>query len=347
MAAFNRRPATWPPQLLTDGKTTRSVSVKTMANVAHNTHCGSMSHLNRRTLLKAGGLSAAWLTPLARMLARDAERAPRGKPAKSVIVLWLQGGPSQLETFYPHPGMSIGGETRAIDTAIPGVKLGSGFQQLAAEMNSVALVRSLTSKEGDHERATYNAKTGFRPDPTLVHPALGAVVCHQLQDDVEIPRHVSILSGELPARGGYLGDQFDAFKTGDPRGTIPDVKGRVSRPRLKRRVDDLFNVVEQEFSRGRLDNLDAEKTLHDIATRAALRMMSSDELKAFDVNQASTAERQQFGDTPFGRGCLAAGRLVAANVRCVEVTLSGWDSHINNHETQMELVSVLDPPSLG
>jgi len=71
-----------------------------------------------------------------------------------------------------------------------------------------ALVRSVISKEGDHERATYNGKTGFRPDPTLVHPSIGAVVCHQLKDNIEIPRHVSIVPSQWPARGGYLGDQF-------------------------------------------------------------------------------------------------------------------------------------------
>src|SRR4029079_14003747 len=92
---------------------------------------------------------------------------------------------------------------------------------VAEQMDSISLVRSQVSKEGDHERATFNVKTGFRPDPTLVHPSLGAVICHQLHDNVEIPRHVSILPGQWPARGGYLGAQYDAFKTYDPIGSIP------------------------------------------------------------------------------------------------------------------------------
>src|SRR5262245_47497462 len=122
---------------------------------------------------------------------------------------------------------------------------------MADQMHHVSLVRSLVSKEGDHERASYLVKTGFRPDPTLVHPALGAILCHQLSDKVEIPRHVSILPGQWPARGGYLGAQFDAFKVADPQGPVPDVAPSVSEDRLKQRVADL-SVVESEFARGRL-----------------------------------------------------------------------------------------------
>jgi hypothetical protein len=300
--------------------------------------------LKRRTLLKAAGLSGlCWLTPVAEALSRAQEEAPRGAPAKSVIVLWLQGGPSQLETFDPQPGTDIAGGTKAIETNVPGIQLAAGFEQLAEQMDSVSLVRSIVSKEGDHQRATYHVKTGFRPAPTLVHPSIGAVVCHQLTDNVEIPRHVSILPGQWPARGGYLGDQYDAFQTGDPRQPIPDVQPRVSDERFQRRVKDLLNVVEAEFARGRMPQLDNGKTLHGLSTNAAMKMMSSDQLKAFDVSQAPESLRAEYGDTPFGRGCLAAARLIEVGVRCVEVTLNGWDSHINNHEIQAERLATLDP----
>src|SRR5580765_8314294 len=177
--------------------------------------CGTLSHINRRTLLKAAGLSGiCWLTPLAERLARAAEKSPKGAPAHSVIVLWLQGGPSQFETFDPHPNpdSSFAGGTKRIKTAAKDIYLAEGLPLVAEQMQHISLVRSLISKEGDHERATYNVKTGFRPDPTLVHPSLGAIICHQLSDHVEIPWHISILPGQWPARGGYLGAQFDAFK---------------------------------------------------------------------------------------------------------------------------------------
>ena len=305
--------------------------------------CGTASHFNRRTLLKAGGLAGlSWLTPLSARLARAEDESPRGATAKSVIVLWLQGGPSQLETFDPHPGKRVAAGSRAIKTSVPGIQLGEGFEQLADQMHHISIVRSIVSKEGDHERATYNVKTGFRPDPTLVHPSIGSVICHNLADTkVEIPRHVSILPGQWPARGGYLGDQYDAFKTGDPIRPVPDVSSRVRDDRFARRLRHL-EFVEREYRKGRIAELE-EKTLHRQTTQAAVKMMSSEQLRAFDVGLASKNLLSAYGDTEFGRGCLAAARLVETGVRCVEVTLNGFDSHVNNHETHKTRMETLDP----
>ena len=305
--------------------------------------CGSRLH--RRTLLASGAAAVAgsWLTPLAERLALAAEKAPRGATAKSVIVLWMAGGPSQLDTFDPHPESSIGGGVRDIPTSAPSIRIARGFERLAEKFDRVSLVRSVVTKEGDHERATYNVKTGFRPDPTLIHPAIGAAICHQLSDSVEIPRHISILPGPWPARGGYLGDQYDAFKIGDPVQPIPDVRKRVSEDRFARRLDDLQQIVEKEFARGRLQDLDSGKTLHASSVEAARKMMASEQLAAFDVSQAPATQRQRYGGSPFGRGCLAALRLIEAGVRCVEVTLNGWDTHVNNGELQAARAAELDP----
>lgn len=308
--------------------------------------CDTSDHFDRRTLIKAAGVGGlAWLTPIAESLARGEQTPKISNPAQSVIVLWLQGGPSQLETFDPHPdpGSEIAGGTKSIKTTVPGIQLAGGMQHLADTMEHISLVRSVVSKEGDHERATYNVKTGFRPDPTLVHPSIGAVICHQLSDNVEIPRHVSIFPGQWPARGGYLGDQYDAFKIYDPVNRIPDVQPRVGDSRHQQRLADLTNVVEAEFARGRIRNLDAGKTLHRVSIQAALKMMSSEQLKAFDVSDVPESLQKEFGDSPFGRGCLAALRLVEVGVRCVEVTLDGWDSHADNHEVQAAQVAKLDP----
>ncbi len=308
--------------------------------------CGTASHFNRRTLLKAAGLSGvAWLTPVAQSLARAAEKEASGAKPKSVIVLYLQGGPSQIETFDPHPGDRIAAGSRARNTAVKGIQINENYEQLADQMQDIALVRSVMSKEGDHERATYNMKTGFRPDPTLVHPSLGAIMVHQLgkDDKVEIPNHVSIIPSAFPARGGHLGDKFDAFKIGDPNQKIPDVTARVDQKRFDRRIERLRSVVEKSFTKGRLRKLDDRKTLQDFTTRAAIEMMSSEQLKAFDVKEEPQGVRDQFGDTAFGRGCLTAVRLIGVGVRCVEVTLSGWDSHANNHEVHKARAETLDP----
>ena len=307
--------------------------------------CGTADHFSRRTLLKTVGAAgvSAWLTPIATLLARADERAPTGKPARSVIILWMAGAPSQLETFDPHPNSKISHGTKAIKTALPGVQLAEGLGNVAEMMGDISLVRSVVSKEADHERAVYNMKTGYRPNPTVVHPAIGAVICHELSDDgLDIPRHISILPDQWPARGGYLGAQFDAFQVYDPQGPIQDVTPLVEKDRLDQRMTDL-SVVERAFNRGRPANLDTTTTLHQLSMARALKIMSSDQLAAFDVKQATTAQRTAYGDTPFGRGCLAALRLIETGVRCVEVTLDGWDTHVNNHELQGRKVKALDP----
>lgn len=306
--------------------------------------CGSTDHVSRRTLIKGavGAAGLAWLTPVAQWLSRADEGVRPGDPARSVIVLWLEGGPSQLETFDPHPGRPIAFGTKAIPTSIPDVQLAEGLEQVAEVLENLSLIRSVVSKEADHERAVYNMKTGYRPNPTVVHPSLGAVICHELPDQtVEIPRHISILPGEWPARGGYLGARYDAFQTGDPEGSIPDVTPTVSRERIDRRLRDL-SVVENAFAKERRPDLESSVTLHRSSMERALKIMDSDQLDAFDVRSVPTSRVEAFGDTAFGRGCLAAARLIETGVRCVEVTLGGWDTHVNNHELQRKRVGVLD-----
>jgi uncharacterized protein (DUF1501 family) len=304
------------------------------------------AEMHRRALLKLAGLGGAtWLTSAAHLLAREADksdpRAPSRSPAQSLIVLWMAGGPSQLDTFDPHPDKKISGDTRAIATAAQGIQLADGLDRVADEMASISLVRSLVSKEGDHQRGTYLVKTGYRPDPTAVHPSIGAICCHELPAaGTDIPRHISILPNQWPGRGGFLGDQFDAFKAGDPATKVADAVPRVSDPRFRERLAGL-DVLEENFARGRQAAVNA--TVHRASVRDARRMMTSEQLKAFDVAQESTAARAAYGDTPFGRGCLAARRLIEVGVRCVEVTLDGWDSHANNHEVHYRLKGILDP----
>ncbi len=284
------------------------------------------------------------MSSLARKLAlADATGVTDPAKPKSVILLWLEGGPSQLETFDPHPGGKFGGEVKAIDTSMRGVKIADLLPQTAEQMHLTSLVRSVTSKEGDHERAVYNVKTGYRPDPTLTHPSIGAVLCHADEGGADIPRHISIVPGNSPGRGGYLGAAYDAFKINDPAGPVPDIRRPISEARYDRRVDDLYNVVENEFRRGRLANMEQARTLHRTATDSAIRMMSSDQLDAFDVSKESKQELESFGDSAFGRGCLAASRLIEVGARCVEVTLGGWDSHITNHSLQSSACEKLDP----
>ncbi len=299
-----------------------------------------MGRSDRRSFLKLASLAGlGWLTPVSHLLALQAER--RQAPAQSLILLWLAGGPSQLETFDPHPGTLCAGGTQAIETRVKGVQLAEGLDGLADVMDSVSLVRSLVSKEGDHERGTYLAKTGYRPDPTVDHPSIGAICCHELPvGNTQIPRHISILPSQWPSRGGFLGGEYDAFRTGDPAGPLPDLTARVPARRDSQRVADL-DIVDRAFARGRQKRFDA--TLHRATMERARVMMTSNQLRAFEVQREPAALRRAYGETPFGRACLAARRLIEVGVRCVEVTLDGWDTHANNHSLHRERKKILDP----
>ncbi len=304
--------------------------------------CGRYAPTSRRTLLKSTALAgASWFTPLAHQLARAAESG-KTRP-KSLIVLWMEGGISQLDSFDPHAGSVIAAGAKDIATAAPGVRFGEGLPLTAEVARDFAVLRSVTSREGDHTRATYNAKTGYRPLAGLEHPAIGAVLCHELPAaGLDLPAHISILAGQHAGRGGYLGPRFDAFRTDDPDKPLPDLRSYTKDSLQTQRMDSLA-VLEKRFASGRLATLETERTLHQGSIERARRMMSSEQLAAFDVSHLPAAERGRFGDTPFGRSCLAAVRLVEAGVRCVEVTLRGWDTHINNAEGQTTQLAILDP----
>ena len=294
--------------------------------------------ISRRSFIAGASLAgSAWLTPISHVLAQ----APDREAAQSIILLWLAGGPSQLETFDPHPGAGIAGDTRAINTTVRGIQFADGYPLLAEQMESLAVLRSVVSREGDHERGTYTVKSGHRPDPTVVHPSIGAICAHELAvGRTDIPRHISILPNQWPGRGGFFGDTFDAFRTGDPLNRVPDVTSRVTPERDVQRQRDL-DIVESAFAMRR--RIRAEATLHQATMNRARTMMTSEQLQAFDVSREPARLRSAYGDTPFGRGCLAARRLIEVGVRCVEVTLAGWDTHVDNHQGHRTQAAILDP----
>ncbi|WP_373653626.1 DUF1501 domain-containing protein [Schlesneria sp. DSM 10557] len=261
--------------------------------------------------------------------------------AKSFLTIWLGGGPSQLETWDPHPGTRIGGDVTAIPTTIPGVEIANLYPQVAEQLHHVSLIRSLVSKEGDHERASYMLHTGYRPEPTLVHPSIGSIAIHERPSDgVEIPQFVALGAAEFPPRGGFLGDRFDAYRVFNPGETGQNIKPLVSQERQGRRMANL-ELISKSFERGR--GAKAEQTLHQHTVDAALRMMTSEQLKAFSIESEPAELRAAYGDSPFGRGCLVARRLLEVGVRSIEVSLSGFDSHANNHEVQAARSRTLDP----
>jgi hypothetical protein len=290
--------------------------------------------LSRRALL---GMGAAGALVAARLAATPAKSGR----ARALVVLWLGGGPSQLETFDPKPGRAVGGPTRAIATTTPGLSIAAGLPQVAEQMQHLALVRSVVGKEGDHERASVLVKTGRRPEVALTHPSLGAILAHELDARTDIPRYVSILGGDRASRGGWLGPAWDPFRVADPSGPLEDVVSRVDEARQARRLEDL-ELLERRHDR-RSPHARAHTT-HADRTESALRTMRSPDLAAFRIDEEPAAVRSAYGDTPFGRGCLVARRLVETGVSCVEVALDGWDTHIDNFTATTDLVARLDAP---
>ena len=294
---------------------------------------------DRRSLLvAAASLGISFTLPA--LPARAARRRGAERP-RSLLVIWLAGGPSQLETFDPHPGSPSGGPTRAIDTAIPGVQIAADYPIVAALLDRFALVRSLVSKEGDHERGQYTVKTGYRPDPNLIHPALGAIAAHELPaPGLELPRFISLGAAEFPSRGGYLGTEFDPYRVFAPGQKGQNLVPHVDADRQARRLGAL-DVLSRSFEAGRSEMV--RRTYHDRTLREALGLMSSEQLAAFDLDGESESVKALYGDSDFGRGCLVARRLIEAGVRSVEVTLSGFDTHARNFAGHSAQAKLLDP----
>ncbi len=297
--------------------------------------------ITRRSILQsAAGMGLSFLMPAMNLRAAQ-DRGP--KREKSLLVLWMSGGPSQLETWDPHPNSTTSHmEAAAIDTAIPGLQIDSRLEQMAEMMGDLNVIRTLTSKEGDHERGTYFIKTGYRPIPKLVHPSITSIVTERkpVSEELKIPAHVSLSNGPFPARGGFLGDTLDAFRVYNPGGNLNNLRAPVNNKRQKRRLTSL-DVVTRAFARGR--KVITDRTLHQLTVEKALQMMNTEQLKAFELDDVPDAEKKAYGDSNFGRGCLVARRLIETGVRAVEVILNGWDTHASNFEGCTTQITQLDP----
>jgi len=272
---------------------------------------------SRRSFLhcvSAGALAAGTLDFRDLMSVQAAELRKQGM---SLILLWMQGGPSQFETFDPKPGTDTGGPTEAIETAAAGIRIARGWEQTARQMNDIALIRSMTNKEGEHARATYQMHTGYIPTGTLRHPSLGCAIAKEIAaPDHDLPAVVSIGQGGPGAQlvgSGFLGVDFDPFLVPNP-GQIPqNVAVPTNTPRFNRRLGLLDNLESEFAARGGEITVADHKKLYEKTRRLVL----SPDVKAFEIAGESQETRDRYGDSQFGRGCLLARRLVEAGVTFV------------------------------
>ena len=313
---------------------------------------------SRRDLMKIAAASVAgvgcssWMSRLTH--AAEMQKQAGKAPSRAVIMLWMSGGPSQMETLDPKPDHRNGGPTKSIQTSVPGIHLSDNLPMLAKQMKDVALIRSMKTREGDHGRATQLMMTGYRPmGGAIEYPVLGSVVSSQLRvSDSPLPGFVAV----SPFRRGNLGSGFLG-----PNHSPLLVSGASNDPtaRANLTIENLEPVGIRREELGNRQKLlsmmrsglpkSANAAIkHESVYDQAMRMVETRGEGAFNLEEESTELRDAYGRNRFGQGCLLARRLVERGVPFVEVSLDAaaggsWDSHTNNFRTVSSLCEVLDP----
>jgi uncharacterized protein (DUF1501 family) len=335
-----------------------------MSPAFHDLAPSKRPHLTRRDLLRlgavgfVGGSASGWLESLAARAGTQSQRR------RACILLWMPGGPSQLDTFDMKPGHAHGGPIREIATAVPGMRISEYLPKLAQQAKNLVLIRGMSTKEGDHGRALFVMRTGYLPEGPVEYPTLGALVANELgSDSSDLPNFVSIAPFRTPnpsAFGpGFLGPTCAPLIIGDGGGIAAGsgkpyeeslkvhelaLPPNVTPARSKARVT-LLSQYENEFVR---THPGIGPLSHQMAYMRAVRLMRSSAAGAFNLDEEPSLLRDAYGRNQFGQGCLLARRLVERGVPFVEVTMGGqlgplaWDTHYNNFETVKELSPVLD-----
>jgi hypothetical protein len=299
------------------------------------------SHFNRRHFLKhLAGLSLMALPGMQFVQKLRAASATLKKQHKNIVILWMSGGPSHMDTWDLKPGQSTGGEFMPISTSVPGVQICQYLPTVAREMQHLSLVRSLVTNEGSHERGRVLMHTARQPNPTTSFPSIGAVASQQLTEkDLAIPGFISI---GRPADGpGFLGMNYAPFTVQNPGQPPENIRppSTVGEDLRIYRRQQLFYALEEDFAR----RGEAARAHKDIYGKAFNLVASRDGKRVFDLSSEKTSLIQAYGDNGFGKGCLLARKLVEAGVTCVEVDLGGWDNHAGIFPTlKRDRLPVLD-----
>jgi len=303
---------------------------------------------HRRDFLKIGATAGLFGLTLPQLLRLEAQAAPAledKKKATSVIMVWLAGGPATIDMWDLKPGApeEIRGEFKAIDTKADGVQISEHLPKMAEIMDRVTVVRSLQHTIPSHGPATVFMTTGNKPTPAVQYPALGSLMSKLLPADKGVPPYVSFteLRNGAAGQAGYLGTAYNPFivegGAGGKGGNGGNLRVRgIQLPNgftldeLENR-DKLLKGFDQGFE-GADKSADLMEGL-DAFHKQALEILRSDKTKkAFDLNLEKAELRERYGQNPFGQGALASRRLIEAGVRCVTISIGGWDTHGKNFE---------------
>jgi|JI10StandDraft_1071094.scaffolds.fasta_scaffold00144_38 hypothetical protein len=253
---------------------------------------------------------------------------------KRCVVLWMDGGPSQMETFDPKPSTSTGGPTESISTSVPGIAIAKYLPKIATKMEHFSILRSLTSPEGDHDRGSHLLHTGYPQVPAFPRPTLGSVVSHE-SPTADHPLFVSVGSrGFGPA---YMGPEHAPFTIEDPNTAVSQLRELTTQRSWLRKLDS-FNQVFDE------DNYDQNLARRKSSIARIERLLSTSFVQALNVEKSPTQDLERYGDSTFGRRCLLAKRLLDSGVRFVEIAHGGWDTHDDNFNSVARLCTEIDGP---
>lgn len=262
---------------------------------------------------------------------------------KSVILLWLAGGASQLETWDPKPNRPTGGPYLPIPTTVPGVHISELMPKMAKRMHKISVIRSLDTGDAGHGTAAQMMLRGRKNEPAQIYPDLGSIVSKELERrDSKVPGYVSFYSQtegrrNTDATPAFLGARYAPMVLND--GMMPD---NISRLDSISGIDhrdraDLQKLLSARFAQGRDTQLVKS---HASAYAQVHGLMSSESL--FDIEKEPTWIRDRYGPTLFAQQTLMARRMVEAGVPFVRVGRAWWDSHGQNFETHAEMVPELD-----
>ncbi len=282
--------------------------------------------VGRREFLKSTALAGAAAGALSWTDCISAQAADLRKRGMSCILLWMQGAPSQFETFDPKPGHENGGETKAIDTNVSGIRISENLPEIAKVADKLAIVRSMSTKEGNHQRASYLLHTSYVPTATVRHPALGSVAAHEIADAAcELPAFVRVGQVQNGSNGGFLGTAYDAFDVGGGGGRFAGAMGAgggmapsntaitTSKDRYHRRLN-LLDRLEGAVENPAIAQASADhRKLYD----KAARMIMSEQMKAFELREEPQSILDAYGSGAFASGCLLARRLIETGVTFV------------------------------
>jgi uncharacterized protein (DUF1501 family) len=294
--------------------------------------------------------SCGWMERVAAATANNPQRR------RSCILLWMNGGPATIDLWDLKPGHINGGPFREIATAVPGIRISEHLPRLATQMRDMAIIRSMSTREGDHDRGTYLMHTGQLPQGPIQYPTLGSLLSKELgSEESALPNFVSIYRTPFVGRSygpGFLGPRYAPLVVGatnqpqqnnnEQSLAVPDLRPAVADAQMDSRIR-LHRELEQDFV-ARHHGVSGHS--HQTAYERAVRLMRTSAASAFNLEEESDQKREQYGRNQFGQGCLLARRLVERGVPFVEVNYSNngadWDTHNDNFTAVAQRCGVVD-----